>query len=127
MIDLTLIWYGKSHIFNTMKRIYCILLVWVCTMGILQAQTLHQAPQPPTNQKSYFNEHQNGLHLPTAREAGQKVLTGIVQFVVETDGSLSGIEFTESIGYGIDEQIIEFLKNTKDWKPAVVDGQPIRV
>jgi len=37
--------------------------------------------------------------LPTAKEVEKKQLEGAVVFVVELDSSLSGIEFTDSIGY----------------------------
>ncbi len=115
---------------NNLKKLFFLLAVaciaTICIPDTLKAQP-PSVPQPPVKQEKYLAEIQNTLVLPTAKEVGKKQLTGAVVFVVELDGSLSGIKFTDSIGYGIDEQIINQLKNSKNWTPAVMDGNPIRI
>lgn len=115
---------------NHLKQFFFLLAVtFVMTTyisGTAQAQP-PSAAQPPVKQDRYLAQVTNALVLPTAKEIGKKQLTGAVVFVVELDGSLSGIKFTDSIGYGIDEQIIDQLKNSKNWTPAVIDGSPTRI
>ncbi|SFC77581.1 hypothetical protein SAMN05421747_1251 [Parapedobacter composti] len=115
---------------NHLKKLFFLLTVTLitigCILGAVQAQPTSIA-QPPVKQDKYIAGLTNTLVLPTAKEVGKKLLTGAVVFVVELDGSLSEIKFTDSIGYGIDEQIINQLKNSKNWTPAMIDGSPMRV
>lgn len=67
------------------------------------------------------------LKLPTRKETGKKQLSGKYTFVVETDGSLSNVLVKDSMGYGIDEQIVNRLSQTKKWKVVVVGGEKMRI
>ncbi|WP_164123039.1 energy transducer TonB [Sphingobacterium sp. xlx-130] len=67
------------------------------------------------------------LKLPTRKEAGKKKLSGKYSFVVELDGSLSKVAVKDSMGYGIDEQIIKQLSTAKNWSVAVINGEPQRI
>jgi len=49
-----------------------------------------------------------------------------VRFVVEKDGSVSNIQVTKDIGDGCGDEVVRILKRTKKWKPAMVDGSPVR-
>jgi protein TonB len=50
----------------------------------------------------------------------------LTQFVVNLDGSLSDIVFLKESGYGIEEEIIRVLNNMPKWKPAILEGRPVR-
>ena len=49
----------------------------------------------------------------------------LISFDVNFDSTLSGFEIIHSIGYGIDEQVIEKLKTMK-FVPAVMNGIAVR-
>lgn len=49
----------------------------------------------------------------------------LLSFDVNFDGSISGFEVIHSIGYGIDEQVIEKLRTMK-FVPAVMNGIKVR-
>lgn len=50
-----------------------------------------------------------------------------VQFVVETDGSISEIKCIKDLGYGTCEEAIRVIKKSKKWIPGIQKGRPVRV
>lgn len=50
-----------------------------------------------------------------------------VQFVVDTDGSLTDIKVIRGIGSDIDSEIIRVFKLSPRWKPGKQEGKPVRV
>ena len=50
----------------------------------------------------------------------------IVQFIVETDGTLSTFKVTKDLGYGTAEEAIRVLQMSPIWKPGEKDGQAVR-
>lgn len=67
------------------------------------------------------------LKLPTRKESGNKELSGVYTFVVELNGTVSTIDVKDSIGFGIDEQIIKRLSEVKGWKVFEYEGEPKRI
>lgn len=51
----------------------------------------------------------------------------ILQFVVETDGSLTDIKVIRDLGYGTGAEAVRVLKKSKKWKPGTQNGKPVRV
>lgn len=109
-----------------MKPIYFSLLIGIFSISSLSVYA-QSAPGTPTKPNEYIKEIQGTLDLPTTRETGKKELTGMFAFVVETDGSLSEVKVLDSLGFGVDEQVITQLQNSKNWAPVVLNGQPMRV
>ena len=68
-------------------------------------------------------------HLEYPQQAVDSGIEGrvFVQFVVETDGSLTEFEVLRGIGYGCDEAAVEVLKKMPNWKPAHLRGKAVRV
>ncbi|MBO7346749.1 MAG: energy transducer TonB [Bacteroidales bacterium] len=50
----------------------------------------------------------------------------LVQFVVETDGSISNVEVVRSLYKDLDEEVVRVIKNMPKWIPAEQDGKAIR-
>ncbi len=50
----------------------------------------------------------------------------IVEFFVEKDGSLSDFKIIKDVGYGAADELIKVLKNAPAFKPAMLDGVPIK-
>ncbi|MFN8406109.1 MAG: energy transducer TonB [Sphingobacteriaceae bacterium] len=51
----------------------------------------------------------------------------LVGFIVEKNGSLSGIKVLKGIGYGCDREAIRVLKSSPKWTPGLQNGKPVRV
>jgi len=67
------------------------------------------------------------IKLPTRKEVGKKELFGTYTFIVETDGSISNIAIVDSTGFGVDEQVVKQLSDTKNWKVQEIAGEPTRI
>jgi periplasmic protein TonB len=51
----------------------------------------------------------------------------IMQFVVNTDGSIQDIKVMRGIGGGCDEEALNAIKKMPAWKPGRMNGRPVRV
>jgi periplasmic protein TonB len=62
------------------------------------------------------------------KEARKNKIEGkvIVQFIINADGTASDFKVIQSIGYGCDEAAVEAFKKMPKWKPATINGQPVR-
>ncbi len=57
----------------------------------------------------------------------ETVVSIVVSFVVEKDGSISDIRVLRNPGQGLDKEAIRVLKSLKTkWKPGQINGQPVR-
>lgn len=50
-----------------------------------------------------------------------------VSFVVETDGSISNVKVTRSLGGGCDEEAVRVIESMPKWEPGKQRGQVVRV
>lgn len=71
----------------------------------------------------YLSEN---IHYPS--QAKDKKIQGsvVVQFVVETDGSVTEAVVLRGIGVGCDEEALRVIKGMPKWKPGMNDGKPVR-
>ncbi|WP_431243805.1 energy transducer TonB [Flavobacterium sp. P21] len=51
----------------------------------------------------------------------------IVEFMIETDGSLSEFQVIKDLGFGVGDEAIRVLKLSPKWNPGIQKGQPVRV
>lgn len=51
----------------------------------------------------------------------------VINFVVETDGSLSDIKVLRGLTNDIDERLVKIIEKSKKWKPAIQKGEAVRV
>lgn len=85
------------------------------------------SPEFPGGMKALIKYIQRTISYPkAARQAG---VTGrvFVSFIVELDGSLTGIQVLRGLGYGCDEEAVRVFKAMPRWKPGRQSGLPIRV
>ncbi|HUM64721.1 MAG TPA: TonB family protein [Chitinophagaceae bacterium] len=54
------------------------------------------------------------------------IYTVMIQFVVDTDGSISDIKALNNPGYGLGEEAIRVIKKSKKWEPAIQEGRPAK-
>ena len=67
------------------------------------------------------------FNYPQAAQEAQVDGKVILQFVIEKDGSLSGITVLRDIGHGTGEEAARMLKTSPNWKPGIQNGKPVRV
>ena len=62
-------------------------------------------------------------------EAFSKGIEGrvLVQFIVEEDGSISGIKVVKKVNDAIDAEAVRVVENMPKWKPGMQNGQVVRV
>lgn len=51
----------------------------------------------------------------------------LLQFIINIDGSISGIELVRGIGGGCDEEAIRVIKMLPNWKPGKMNNQAVAV
>ncbi len=51
----------------------------------------------------------------------------IVEFIVESNGEISNLKVTKSVDELLDEEALRVIKVSPKWKPAIVNGTPVRV
>lgn len=83
-----------------------------------------QLPTPESGLKSWKNNLEDNISYPL--EARIKQVEGDVKvsFIVNEFGLLKSPVFEEKIGFGAEEEIIQALRKSGKWEPAVVNGKP---
>ncbi len=84
-------------------------------------------PEFPGGTTEFLKFLGTNIRYPSvAREKGtQGVL--IVTFVIEKDGSQSGVHITRGIGDGCDEEAVRVIALMPKWKPGMLNGKPVSV
>jgi protein TonB len=113
------------------------------TLGF--TETLNAQDNPTTNPDSVYSkvdvqpEFPGGMkklakyvdgknhHYP--KEARDNNIEGkvIIQFIIHEDGTPGDFKVIKGIGYGCDEAAVEAFKKMPKWKPALVNGRPVKV
>lgn len=84
-------------------------------------------PVPPGGMRFFLQYlHQNLRYPPEARKKGTGG-TVYLQFIVETDGTLSELQVVRGIGDGCDEEALRLLKTSPSWTPGMHRGRAVRV
>ena len=117
-------------------------IVLICSTASLKAQSTDSLAQDTTiysesmvTVKPEFaggNDKLSWFLVNTMRypaEARENNIHGNVQasFVVEKDGTLSNFKITKGVSRSLDQETIRVLKLSPKWKPAMVNGKPVRM
>ena len=73
---------------------------------------------------NYLRKTLNG-NLPVDNGASAGKYSVIVKFVVSKDGSVSDVKCENDPGFGMCEEAERVIKKTKNWTPAIQNGQPV--
>ena len=70
-----------------------------------------------------------GKNFKVPAETGANKIQGKVymEFMIETDGSLSEFKIIKDLGYGVGDEAIRVLKLSPKWSPGTQNGKPVRV
>jgi TonB family protein len=90
-------------------------------------QVVEQMPEFPGGKEAFAEYLSKNIEYP--EQARKKGITGsvYVNFVVETDGSISGTKVQRGIGSGCDEAALKTIRLMPKWKPGMQRGKAVRV
>lgn len=84
-------------------------------------------PQFPGGDAARIKYLSKNIDYPDmARESGIEGKV-FVTFVVEKDGSVTGVRILRGIGGGCDEEALKVVRNMPRWEPGKQRGRPVRV
>ena len=87
-------------------------------------EVVEQQPRFPGNLNQFLCDN---IHYPiVAKENGIQGRV-IVQFVVETDGSITDVKVVGSVDPSLDKEAVRVVKSMPKWKPGMQKGEPVRV
>lgn len=92
--------------------------------GLLKKVTLTEPSFPGGREVMLHFLHKNLKQLPVL--PGRKPITARVQFRVDEEGRLKGLQVQQSAGAVYDAELLRILKRMPLWKPALADGRPVQ-
>lgn len=89
--------------------------------------SLEKQPEFVGGMKKFYEYLGRAVKYPI--EAQKNKVSGKVflSFVVEKDGSLTGIKVDRKAGHGFDEEAVRVIEESPRWIPGVQDGKVVRV
>ena len=82
--------------------------------------------QPVGGTQAFFDWIEKNQQYPLL--ARQRKIQGkvMVEFIVQTNGSLTDARVIKKMGSGLDEEALRLIKAAPKWEPAVFQGKPIK-
>lgn len=80
-------------------------------------------PEFPGGVTEFYRFVANNYKLPKVEKLAGKIY---VTFVIEIDGSITGMKVLRDIGYGTGEEAIRVLSKCPKWIPGEHNGQKVR-
>lgn len=68
----------------------------------------------------------HNVNYPALARKNRVEGTVYVSFIVEKNGSLSGLYVVRGLGSGCDEEAMRVVRSASSWKPGTIDGKPVR-
>ena len=87
---------------------------------------LERSPEFPGGTQAWANFLNRYLQTPADLEPGEKK-TVLINFLVDTDGSVTGFKVVQSGGTAFDNEVIRVLRKMPKWKPAMQNGHAVAV
>lgn len=86
---------------------------------------LDKLPEFPNGIEKFYQYIAKNFKIPDLEEG--QILTVLVSFIIEKDGSMNHIKILRNPGYEIDKEAIRVLQTLKTkWKPGIKNGNPVR-
>ena len=83
-------------------------------------------PSPVGGLEAWKRHLSENLTYPTSARMKGIQGTVLVSFIVNTDGSIEGVELVQGIGGGCDEEAIHIIKISPRWTPGMIKGKAVR-
>jgi protein TonB len=87
---------------------------------------VEEQPEFPGGEEALMNYLASNLRYPEQAKELDIQGTVIIEFVVETDGSVTNVVVKRGIGGGCDEEAVRVVKSMPKWKPGKQRGKPVR-
>ena len=89
------------------------------------AVLLDKLPAYPGGINKFYQYVGNNFERPSIEE--RTIITVLVSFVIEIDGSITDIKILRNPGYGMGDEAIRVLKSLKTkWSPGIMNGEKVR-
>jgi periplasmic protein TonB len=90
-------------------------------------QNVDKEPDYPGGIREFYTYLSKTIKYPA--EARKKKIQGkvFIQFIVEKDGTLTGIRAIRGPGHGINEEAVRAVRLSAKWKPGTESGKVVRV
>lgn len=88
---------------------------------------VEQMPQFPGGMAALIKYLNNNVHYPKSEEASGTEGRVMVQFIVETDGSISEVQIQKGLGEAFDTEAVRVVSSMPKWKPGMQRGEKVRV
>jgi len=86
----------------------------------------YQPATPEKGTRTYNRYLRRNLKYPDNAKENSIEGSVVLQVVIDENGSISGIEITESLGFGCDKEAIRLIKDGPKWTPAKKEGLATR-
>lgn len=96
------------------------------TKEIENAQTVDAEPEFPGGMNALVQFIQNELTYPAAALEANFTCQVVVDFVVDEKGKISMVTIQKPQKYGCDTEASRVVKKMPKWKPALMNGQPVK-
>lgn len=83
-------------------------------------------PSPVGGLEAWSRHLSENLTYPTSARMKGIQGTVLISFIVNTDGTIEGIELVQGIGGGCDEEAIRIIKSSPGWTPGMIKGKAVR-
>ena len=90
-------------------------------------QVVEERPQFPGGDAELMKFLQQNVKYPKEAQEQGKQGRVIVQFVVNTDGSISNDTIVRSVDPSLDAEAVRIVRNMPNWTPGKQKGEPVRV
>jgi protein TonB len=85
---------------------------------------IERRPEYPGGIAKFYEYISKHFKVPKNFEGSGQI---IVEFIVEKDGTLTGIQVVKDIGQKTAEEAIRVMKKSKKWTAGMQNGKPVRV
>lgn len=92
----------------------------------LHFRVVEDIPQFPGGANEFIKWLTKNLRYPS--QAQKQKIEGkvMVQFIVETDGSISNLEVVKSVAPTLDREAMRVMRKMPQWKPGMQNNEPCR-
>ncbi|WP_316795832.1 energy transducer TonB [Pedobacter agri] len=95
--------------------------------GVFDFISIEKQPEFPGGIKAFYSFLNENIKYP--KEAAKRQIQGRVflSFIVEKDGSLTGIKVIRGLSFDINDEAVRVLSASPYWNPGIHFGVPVRV
>lgn len=88
---------------------------------------VEQQPEFPGGMAEMYKYLGKNIKYPSAAQRANVTGKVFLTFVVNSDGSIQGVETLKGLGFGCDEEAMRVVKTMPKWNPGKQSGRAVRV